>query len=459
MHSLRRSVVGTGLSVAAALTLSVGIASATQHPAKLNKNCDNATQCVDINQTGTGAALRATATSGQGVYSSTTTGTSVLGTSTSGDGVCGTTEATSSSGAPCGSVAAGVFGMSSSSAAGVSGSSSSGPGVSGTSSTGAGVYGVSPGSFGVQGILQNPGSYFLSGVYGEVDGNPVGSAGVYGIDTSGAAQGNGAYQNAGVQGVSANNVGVFGSTVANVVDTQGSPGGNAYVAAVSAFAGAISGGSSSTPGIGVQAFNGTTTDGSGNGFAAIEMENIGGGNNMIAYSSAGTPTMSLDNAGDLILSGSIMANGVIDCSEPSSDCPAPVGDVKPAQSRSYASRQDVPTMETVGEGQLTNGSARVALGAYASKIDASKNYLVFITPQGQTQGTLYVAGKSPSGFAVREGQGGHSTVAFDYRVVGVPVRMGSSRAVPHGNGKGFGLSRPHAVHFHVRSYSHSLPRH
>jgi hypothetical protein len=97
----------------------------------------------------------------------------------------------------------------------------------------------------------------------------------------------------------------------------------------------------------------------------------------------------------------------------------------------------------------------VLLGAYASKIDTSKNYLVFITPRGETQGSLYVAGKSPSGFAVREGQGGHSNIAFHYRIVGVPTYLGTTRAVPRGNGKGFGLKGPRAVSFHVRNHSQS----
>jgi len=467
MLSLRQSVVGAGLSVAAVLSLGVGIASASRQPA-INSNCTNATQCVSAKQAGTGNGVLTGATSGVGVKSTATSGTAVLGTATTGIGVSGTSGGVGVNGASSGSAAGvsgtsatgnGVSGSSSGAGNGVNGTSATGAGIWGTSTSGAGVYGLSPGNFGVQGILQNPGTYFLSGVYGEVDGNPVGSAGVYGIDTSGVAQ-NGAYQNAGVQGVSANNIGVFGSTVPNVVLQQGSSTGLPYVAGVAAFAGAISGGNSSNPGIGVVSFNGTTSDANGNSFAAIEMENIGGGNDMLAFNAAGAPVMSLDNNGNLILSGSIYANGITDCSGGDPSCPTgPNGEAKVGQNHSYTSRQDVPTMETVGEGQLTNGSARVPLGAYASKIDTSKNYLVFITPQGQTQGTLYVAGKSPSGFAVREGQGGHSTVAFDYRVVGVPAHFGENHAVPHGHPNGIRLIRPHAVSYRVRSYGHIAKKH
>jgi hypothetical protein len=35
-------------------------------------------------------------------------------------------------------------------------------------------------------------------------------------------------------------------------------------------------------------------------------------------------------------------------------------------------------------------------------------------------GSLYVSQRTPSGFFVRENELGHSTVAFDYRIVGRP---------------------------------------
>jgi hypothetical protein len=54
------------------------------------------------------------------------------------------------------------------------------------------------------------------------------------------------------------------------------------------------------------------------------------------------------------------------------------------------------------------------------------NYLVFITPEGDNRG-LYVTQKSAVGFAVRESQGGHSTLAFSYRIVAKPFENDSPR--------------------------------
>ncbi len=219
---------------------------------------------------------------------------------------------------------------------------------------------------------------------------------------------------------------------------------------------------STQPGIGVVALGESPVDSSGNGYPAFESQNVyPGGNNMIAYSSGNAPIMSLADNGTMILSGPLYANGIIDCSGGDPSCPpSPANQLKMGRPHSYAPRQDVPTMETVGEGQLTNGMARVALGQYASKIDTSKSYLVFITPQGQTQGNLYVAGKSPEGFAVRENQGGHSTVAFDYKVIGVPAHLAASRAMPRANSsKGSMLLRATAVHAPLRNRVHLYRKH
>jgi hypothetical protein len=41
---------------------------------------------------------------------------------------------------------------------------------------------------------------------------------------------------------------------------------------------------------------------------------------------------------------------------------------------------------------------------------------VFLTPNGDSEG-LYVAGKTATGFEVREQGGGTSNISFDYRIV------------------------------------------
>jgi len=87
----------------------------------------------------------------------------------------------------------------------------------------------------------------------------------------------------------------------------------------------------------------------------------------------------------------------------------------------YGSRDASPEIEDVGEAQMTDGRAYVALDpVLADSIDMRRPYDVFVTPEGNAK-SLYVAQTGPRGFVVRESHGGRSTLAFDYRVVGKPV--------------------------------------
>jgi hypothetical protein len=88
---------------------------------------------------------------------------------------------------------------------------------------------------------------------------------------------------------------------------------------------------------------------------------------------------------------------------------------------SYAPTQSLPSIDDFGEATLQNGSAYVHLDpAFANVIQPGTNYLVFITPEGDSRG-LYVTQKSQHGFAVRENMGGHSSLAFSYRIVARPL--------------------------------------
>jgi hypothetical protein len=70
---------------------------------------------------------------------------------------------------------------------------------------------------------------------------------------------------------------------------------------------------------------------------------------------------------------------------------------------------------------LQNGNAYVYLDpAFANVIERGAKYLVFITPEGDSRG-LYVTEKTARGFVVRENMGGHSTLAFSYRIVAKPL--------------------------------------
>jgi hypothetical protein len=86
---------------------------------------------------------------------------------------------------------------------------------------------------------------------------------------------------------------------------------------------------------------------------------------------------------------------------------------------------------------MINGQATVRLDSwYAQSIDLRVPYHVFLTPDGDTRG-LFVAQRTPSGFTVREVQGGRGTLDFEYRIVSTSIgqtnqRMGlSSINMPH----------------------------
>jgi hypothetical protein len=74
-------------------------------------------------------------------------------------------------------------------------------------------------------------------------------------------------------------------------------------------------------------------------------------------------------------------------------------------------------IEDFGSGQLTAGSSHISLEPnFAATVNTAAEYHVFLTPRGDSEG-LYVAHAGPDGFDVKESRGGHSTLAFDYRIV------------------------------------------
>jgi hypothetical protein len=84
-------------------------------------------------------------------------------------------------------------------------------------------------------------------------------------------------------------------------------------------------------------------------------------------------------------------------------------------------------MDDFGEAQLVSGRAVVRLSAdFANVVDQKANYLVFITPEGDSRG-LYVTDKTRAGFTVRENEGGRATLAFSYRIVAKPFGVDKPR--------------------------------
>jgi hypothetical protein len=83
----------------------------------------------------------------------------------------------------------------------------------------------------------------------------------------------------------------------------------------------------------------------------------------------------------------------------------------------YAVEAPENWFEDYGSEHLENGAATVTLDpTYAQTVNTGLEYHVFLTPSGDCNG-LYVTNKTSNSFEVRELKGGHSNIAFDYRII------------------------------------------
>jgi hypothetical protein len=268
-------------------------------------------------------------------------------------------------------------------------------------------YAASPAGYGVEGLNIAGGTGPGTGVYGSTssaDGvgvagvNTTTSAGVLSVGVFGSAAS--APFGAGVQGQSAY-IGVIGTASGSSNEGRnfvGSPGvwGDTGGAAESGFVGVI----------------GTADDNSaGNFFNDSPQATLYVGND----SEANSTDLVLVAAGDL-WGGSctIDVNGDLACS----------GSVTAAVHASGSRRVALNTIsspehwfEDAGSGQLSNGEAVVNIETvFGETVNTGVEYHVFLTPNGDCKG-LYVSQKSPTSFVVRELGGGHSSIAFDYRIM------------------------------------------
>ena len=93
---------------------------------------------------------------------------------------------------------------------------------------------------------------------------------------------------------------------------------------------------------------------------------------------------------------------------------------------SFGTRASEPTIEDVGEAALRNGVARVVLSSdFVNTIDSSKPYVVLLTPEGDA--SLYVAGRTATGFEVREVGGSRGSAPFAYRIIAKPFGVQDER--------------------------------
>jgi hypothetical protein len=93
----------------------------------------------------------------------------------------------------------------------------------------------------------------------------------------------------------------------------------------------------------------------------------------------------------------------------------------------FGSTATSPMLEDVGELTLSAGRGYVRFDERFASAMQGTRYLVFVTPQGPTAGSLYVTEKTPFGFAVRETPPGRSNAAVDYRVVAQPYGVVQER--------------------------------
>jgi hypothetical protein len=395
-------------SIAATLLVSAGIMAAglTIGPALASGGtfmvgpfaivtCTSANPCQTYKNNGTGAGLKGQTAKGTGVLATaTTTGTAVSATSAQGNA---------------------IYGVASGSGYGSVGLSNTGVGIYGSSSN-YGVYGISSSTSGVVGVGGG-----ASGVVGVSGANP----GTYGGSTSGS----------GVLGVSSKGFGVeatsASSDAVHAVNTGTGPG----IVALATSGYALY--ASTASGLGMAVLTS-----SGNG-ADISGTYIG----IVGRAPAGTsqfPLVLTDIAGNNLFlvdgDGNVYYHGTLN-----NFMKTPRGDIALA----YGSESSSPTVEDRGSGQLINGSAFVRLDpAFAQTIDGRTAYQVMLTPNGDTRG-LYVAGKTRSGFMVREVQGGHASLAFDYHIYATPAG--------HANDRMMILPRAMPVHQRVAPSTRPLP--
>jgi len=298
--------------------------------------------------------------------------------------------------------------------------------------TGYGFYGFAGNGNGAFGATQTAtGPY--AGMVGDDESTAGTNYGVFGETVRGY----------GVYGTSSTGYGIYGvasgTGTGGYFSSDGTAGGVSYLAKSTGEGGAFYGhsGNATHPAlVAVEATPGTDLIGTYNASSVETFIAQAGTANYSGY--AVSPNGSdVQVSGDLYVQGNVFyycsANsGTFPVTAPHGHCmDSPVNPVVKLRTTSgssvamYHSSQTAATVEDFGEAQLVNGQSSVSLNpSFASTIDPTRSYLVFITPEGENHG-LYVAGKSIQRFVVRETMGGHSSIAFQYRIVAHPYADGS----------------------------------
>lgn len=278
---------------------------------------------------------------------------------------------------------------------------SQGDGVDGkTTGTGNGVSGTSNG-----------------GGYGVFGGTDTISAGVEGFNGSSASTGG-----PGVNGVSDSGPGVTGESesasggvegtntnTGDGVDGTAQKAGNGVLGVSESGYGVQGQSSAKDAGVGGFSFSKNSGEGAA-GVYGQSLEGIG----VYGYSES-------SNGYGLYSQGNAYVDGVLYTEGSCKDgCSRTRGEA------AFAARTSQPTIDDIGESVLRHGVAHVALATdFANTIDSNKPYVVLLTPEGDA--ALYVASRTATSFDVRQIAGGHSSIAFAYRIVAKPYGLKDER--------------------------------
>ncbi len=357
----------------------VTFAAGQQFPGTVGLGTANTFTAPQTINTATGAGLSANATASNG--------TGVFGFG-GYYGMWGETNSTAAA-------AAGVFGSANATSGqtvGVYGlNESTSTGAAGVSGTASGLSGQTIGVYGVDSSTTNG----AAAVYGLALGNSGNTLGVYGKSVSSIG--------VGVYGVA---VGPSGSQPPQELnpfgvwgDTVGLPIGNGYTAGFGVLGTA---GASTAGGF----YNNSSND------ATLLLENEGSGGTNIVNQAAPLLEAYGGNSGKgcmMDVSGTLNCDGTVTAVVPTAGGARKVS--------LYAVQSPENWFEDFGSGVLSSGAATITLDAtFTQTVNTGTGYHVFLTPNGDSKG-LYVSQKTATSFEVREQGGGHSSIAFDYRIV------------------------------------------
>ena len=172
---------------------------------------------------------------------------------------------------------------------------------------------------------------------------------------------------------------------------------------------------------GVNGVGGTGVSGSADGDGGIAISAFASGPNgrallaqaLVAGGKAGDFRGDVAISRALTVAGTVTVGGTLTATVKNAIVPFPDGTTRVL----HCMESPEHWFEDFGTARLKRGRAVVKLDADFAKTIKAGDYRVFLTPEGDCGG-LYIRNRRSATFEVRELQGGTSSVAFSYRIVG-----------------------------------------